>query len=1088
MKYNSKLAMNVLTFWHQVEFFNSIDLKDLDQTTPGVIHYSADDLANNPFCLPWLDRNNISRAGRDYFPNKIYSYTLYFGVFKRRELFDQVKSQCESQDNLDWDERSNESGLTCSASVKVNKDGDLLLDTLEMSTAPWALGQMLKNQLDDIQFETFEQEADVFSERWQALNKLASNIKQAANASSSFTTFELIEVLKLLSEWAGFEPRELTANLIVKLHHLEQVKGQPADCTFSLSAIDLLRKLPIELAEYVTSSKDELQDIEVTSQSETSPELTPEPDVSILNSFFIRDIERARKLFKNGNLSPNSPLAQYLAPSYQRRPDLLSKEGEAIIRDQVSLAKTPYGRWPENNDHTMSLMQQFAINTIKGELVDGGLYSVNGPPGTGKTTMLRDIVADNMVKRAKVLSTLTTAKHAFKNNDLSVKIGDDVVHGVKHLIPELCGYEMVVVSSNNTAVENISKELPQSKALGPEFKSLQYLRPVAQKLAAPHDKSRQKKDTIKSLNEEDDCWGLVAAALGNSENRGRFSHRTQFKPITSLTPIGNQAAGYRTIVPAIKELIEKSANPDQDFTTAQASYRAAETAVEKTLNDLIRLNNLQSMRDSLKELKKGIDRDDCSVKQSKAFLAILICRKVSFWSFRIKKLCKQVSIIKALQLRVVMKEAVWESKRAKYKRLTSSIEDESIQCHKLATLHHDVKFTLSCDDYSSPDIQRQAFGHSKELNRVRADLTAKAFDLHQAWLIACYTKCFGVNINKFADLISGKVKDYNHAKSMWQCFFMVVPVVSSAFASVATQFSKLREGDIGWLFIDEAGQATPQQAVGALLRAKRAVVVGDPLQIEPVFTSPPEFVELLAKKILGDEYYIWSPTIASVQSVADRVNPYGTFHIREKQWLGSPLRVHRRCQDPMFSISNVIAYNGAMIHGSDNINESDDFIWGESSWFDIAGQEQGKHFVPDQAEHVLKMLYAYINEHNELPDCYMISPFRKVKSGLKDYLGANFKHPEISNNDFQNWIDGRVGTVHTFQGKEEKYVIFVLGASLPTGTGAAGWASSKPNLLNVAVTRSKKRFYIVGCKALWSGLNYFSEANTILNSPIKETH
>lgn len=65
--------------------------------------------------------------------------------------------------------------------------------------------------------------------------------------------------------------------------------------------------------------------------------------------------------------------------------------------------------------------------------------------------------------------------------------------------------------------------------------------------------------------------------------------------------------------------------------------------------------------------------------------------------------------------------------------------------------------------------------------------------------------------------------------------------------------------------------------------------------------------------------------------------------------------------------------------------------------------------------------------------------------------------------------------MHTFQGKETDAVTLVLGAD-ERSLGAVRWAAGRPNILNVAATRARFRFYIVGDERLWGRQRYFNVA------------
>lgn len=305
---------------------------------------------------------------------------------------------------------------------------------------------------------------------------------------------------------------------------------------------------------------------------------------------------------------------------------------------------------------------------------------------------------------------------------------------------------------------------------------------------------------------------------------------------------------------------------------------------------------------------------------------------------------------------------------------------------------------------------------------------------------------------------------------LWSSLFMVVPTVSTTFASVRTMFGDLPPDSIGWLLIDEAGQAVPQAAVGAIMRARRTIVVGDPLQIPPV-VSLPEKLNVEICKFFGIDRNRWAAPAASAQTLADQASRLrSTFatDIGDRD-VGLPLLVHRRCQNPMFDVANAIAYAGQMVHAVGPRHPGPiGAALGPSCWIDVEGEAATK-WCPAEGNRVVEMLGILAKAGVSDPDIFIITPFKIIEQDMRRRLAKEKALMQALGVDAKQWADDRVGTIHTFQGREADTVILLLGAPNASQNRARQWAASPPNIINVAVSRAKQNLYVVGSAAAWAG-------------------
>ncbi len=178
-------------------------------------------------------------------------------------------------------------------------------------------------------------------------------------------------------------------------------------------------------------------------------------------------------------------------------------------------AYCPPGRWPAAPAKALVLSQQFAVNAIIAQLASrSGLFAVNGPPGTGKTTLLRDLIAAILVARAAEMVKLKRPSQAFVRR-ACISAKNDTTQWVLGPRDELTGFEIVVASSNNAAVENVTRELPARRTLGePWQEKADYFADQASMLGPSRGPARQLEEPKAVLRLVLACQDRAARASG----------------------------------------------------------------------------------------------------------------------------------------------------------------------------------------------------------------------------------------------------------------------------------------------------------------------------------------------------------------------------------------------------------------------------------------------------------------------------------------------------------------------------------------------------------------------------------------------
>lgn len=305
----------------------------------------------------------------------------------------------------------------------------------------------------------------------------------------------------------------------------------------------------------------------------------------------------------------------------------------------------------------------------------------------------------------------------------------------------------------------------------------------------------------------------------------------------------------------------------------------------------------------------------------------------------------------------------------------------------------------------------------------------------------------------------------------WRLRAMLFPCMVSTLHMAPKFFSYTRRGQsasktlfefLSLLIVEEAGQVSPELIAPTAALARRAVVVGDTHQIEPVWTVADgmDAENAVAHHLILDAAgYVAlqrAGLAAHGANLQERAQQVSLFAAGPGE--GLILTEHRRCDPRIIGFCNTLVYRGQLqpLRPATDYPDADRVpVLGYVHVGGFAVADLGSRHNPFEAAAVAAWLaeHAAFLRHRygvrDLKDTVaIVTPFRAQERLIQQMLGRY---------GFQDRIT--IGTIHKLQGAERKVILL---------SGVYGYGDRDffydggPNMLNVAVSRAEDSFIWFG--------------------------
>ncbi len=743
------------------------------------------------------------------------------------------------------------------------------------------------------------------------------------------------------------------------------------------------------------------------------------------------------------------------------------KEEKLISNNDLTAMHNHCGQM--NGKFELADSQRIAVHHMNA-ILNGDILAVSGPPGTGKTTLLQSIVADIVVKCA------------LEEKDPPI---------------------IVATSVNNQAVTNVIDSFSSINAVGISNLENRWIKGV-KSFATYMPSDKRKEDAEKkgyqytSVHDREfikDAEKLIDESIEKMRGSASNYFSCSFNNIRSIK---DRLTNELKEIDRLRRDLLSLAKEIDDFTNGKELIEfKSQLELSKT-----------DMEIEINELKKRLVEWNDIYKNISCFDKLL-----SFIPHFRKKISRKL-IVEALpkESKFISNNITFNEICEKYtKDINEGNKTLASLMDKLATAQNFIDKTIK--------IFKQLNSKNCKIPLIDNDCIIR-FDLNELNSLidtnVRYVEFWiAVHINECRFLegdyqVTKKQKGCSF-KSVLEKFYHQIALVSPCFVMTLYKFPDyFKSIDESYLFdfidlliLDESGQCSPEIAAASFSLAKKAIIVGDECQLQPVHNIDFFLDKTLAfqSELINDDdemnkliEFGLSCSHGNVMRIAKKSCKY-CYNDKIK---GLFLSEHRRCYDEIIEYCNELVYDGLLIPLRNNDDKKknlkrilDKKEYPLMGYYNISSTVADKEYTSRRNEFEALQISRWLyNNYDRICDLYIksnseinpknilaiITPFssqaRLIRNCLKDIL-----------KDKASSID--IGTVHTFQGGEKNIIIF----STTYGSADSGvFINDNKSLMNVAVSRAKDAFWVFGDieflkknpLSFASGLLYKKIANNIV--------